>query len=501
MIPFILYLFLLLSLIYVNGFFHLFKDKTISKKTFAALFLLKTLAIPVFYYVYQHMYGGIEKFDSGKFYNDASVISHIANTDLPSYLQLLLGFQNDTPGTYDFLLVQNTLNWDNGEIKDFLYNDNRVLIRLHSLIHFISFDSIFVHALFSCFISFIGIYFLYKTVAEYFEGKEIWVLLILCLFPALWFYTGALLKEGLTLCVLGCTLYQIKQIILFKQYGKRIIVLMISLWICLLLKPYLLFFAVLCFSIFFLLQHSKKIQHKVLGFVVIMSAFVILLNTASVLLKHRSLMEAALVHQRIFAGVAKGGIFLFDDTKFIRLPYDSTFIKQVPGTVPLYSIQKNASYMYWMNGNSKDTLFCDSNKDTLQVYQLAYKLPVNHSNLAPVIYSGSAGQMLLNCFYYSLAYPFFFNAHNALQYLASLENLVICISLTMIALGMIRRKKEAFLPFCFLFFALSICLLIGIATPNSGAIFRYRSPVMIFILLAALYYFEAGKLKLFNRNT
>jgi hypothetical protein len=42
-------------------------------------------------------------------------------------------------------------------------------------------------------------------------------------------------------------------------------------------------------------------------------------------------------------------------------------------------------------------------------------------------------------------------------------------------------------------FALGLCLLIGLTTPNSGAIFRYRSPAVIFILLAALYYLPVSK--------
>jgi hypothetical protein len=498
-IAYCIYLILILYLIYSNGFFKLFDDAFVSKKSFAVLFLLKTLAIPVFYYVYEYVYGGIEKFDSGKFYNDAAVISHIARTDFPSYLKILFGLQNDTTGSYDFLLVQNTLNWDNGEIKDFLYNDNRVLIRVHSLVHFISFGSIFVHSLFSCFISFIGLFYVYKTFSEYFIGKEMPALLILCFFPALWFYTGALLKEGLSVFILGCGLFHIKQALLNKLSWRSVFLLAVLLWMSLLLKPYLLFLAALCFALFFSLKKSEKVKYKLLTFTLILFLFILVINGLSLLIKHRSLTEAALIHQRIFSGVAKGGIFVFDEKKFIRLPYDSALLKRVPQTFTIYTIKKDVAYMYWEKNVSSDTLYCVSNQDTLSRYQLAYKLPVNTSNLSPVVYSSNIAELIANCYYYSLFYPLFYNAHNSLQFLASFENIFICFSLFVILNGFIRCKKDLFLPFCFVLFALSICLLIGIATPNSGAIFRYRSPAVIFLLLAALYFIEESKMRFFKR--
>jgi hypothetical protein len=499
LIAYFAYLILLIYLIYSNRFLKFFNDPFISKKSLTGFFLLKTLAIPVFYYVYHYVYGGLEKFDSGKFYNDAAVISHIAKTDVPSYLKILFGLQNDTPGSYEFLLVQKTLNWDNGEIKDFLYNDNRVLIRVHSLVHFISFGSIFVHALFSCFISFIGLFYVYKTFSEYFIGKEMPALLILCFFPALWFYTGALLKEGLSVFILGCSLFHIKQALLYKSSWRTVFLLAVLLYTSLLLKPYLLILAALSFALFFLLKNSKKVKYKLLTYTLSLLALVLVINGLSLLIKHRSLTQAALIHQRIFSGVAKGGIFVFDKKKFIRLPYDSTLLKKVPLTHTIYTIKKDAAYMYWEKNVSSDTLHCVSNQDTLSRYQLAYKLPVNTSNLSPVVYSSNIAELIANCYYYSLFYPLFYNARNGLQLLASFENLFICFSLIIILIGFMRGKKDLFLPFCFVLLALSICLLIGIATPNSGAIFRYRSPAVIFLLLAALYFVEESKMRFFKQ--
>lgn len=481
-------------LIYRNNFFGLFKDKVINSKIFTILFLLKALAIPAFYLVYKKLYGGVEKFDAGKFYSDAIVLNNFAKHDLVGYLKVVFGLQDESPGTdfFDNYLV-NTTNWDNGRLKDFLYNDNRIVIRVHSLIHFIAFNSYYVHALFSCFISFIGITFIYKTVKEFFIGKEIYVLLILCLLPALWFYTGAVLKEGLAIFVLGCMLYQIKKLFSGQSTVLSICTLIFMLFISLLLKPYLLFFAAIYFTLFFVLYYSKKIKHKTVVLISSLILVFISLNSLSIAFKKRSLLEAAITHQRVFADASKGGIFLLDSVKFVRLEFDSTLVKKVVNKPEYFTIKKNAPYIYWEHTHQQDTLFNASNIDTATQYKLVYQLPKSGSNInldpnSTNIFSVSASYL-----YYSLFHPLFFNSKSMLQHLASLENLFIILSLLIVFYGIIRNKKDNFPAITFVVFTLLLCLLIGLTTPNSGAIFRYRSPAVVFLLMAALYYLPVAK--------
>src|SRR6185503_18610496 len=111
---------------------------------------------------------------------------------------------------------------------------------------FIAFGSWFVHALFSCVFSFIGIFMLYKCFKEFFSGKELPFFLILCFFPSLWLYTGAFLKEGLTVFFLGCLLYRIKRTIYGERSTIGILWFIFLLFISLVLKPYILFFAATC---------------------------------------------------------------------------------------------------------------------------------------------------------------------------------------------------------------------------------------------------------------
>ena len=498
-LPAILYLLLFLLLIYKTNFFGLFADDKITPGVLTLIFFIKSLAIPTFYIVYKNVYGGIEKFDAGIFYNDARAINNLAWINLGEYVKVVLGLQDDSPGSYFYTHgTINTLNWDNGKLKDFFYNDNRIVIRLHSILHFIAFGSYAVHALFTCFISYVGTFYLYKTFKEFFKENEIWLIFILCLFPTLWFYTGAVLKEGLVLFVLGCSIYQIKKITQKKFPIRALPGFVFLLFISLLLKPYLLCFALFCFSLFFFLQHSVKIKYKVICFFMVVAIVVISVNVCFIYFKNRGLKEMALAQQRIFSDASRGGIFLNNAVILVRLNDDTTLVFKKPGS-NTYTIKKNIPYIFWEHNHAGDTLFCRANQDTLAQYDLIYRVKKGGSNIDLAVYSNNNLSLVIPALHYSLFFPLFYNANGPLQAVASFENLLIIISLFILFYGLIVSKKDRLLPLTLIFFALSLCILIGITTPNSGAIFRYRSPVVIFILIAALYYSKPFKVNFIKR--
>ncbi|MBL7918881.1 MAG: hypothetical protein JNJ40_01125 [Bacteroidia bacterium] len=481
-------------MIYKNGVFGIFKDDVINSKTFSLLFLLKALAVPVFYLVYKKLYGGVEKFDAGKFYADAATINSYAYSEPFGYLKLLFGLQDESEGTNLYSnYITHTTQWDNGRLKEYFYNDNRIVIRVHSLLHFIAFNSYFVHALFSCSLSFIGITFLYKSVKDFFKSKELFVLLVLCSFPALWFYTGAVLKEGLVIFIFGGTLYLLKKLFSENRKWLVFILLLASFFISFLLKPYILLFAFFTFSIFFWIYYSKKIKLKCLAFLSVLVILITATNFLSVTFKHRSLLSAALKQQRMFADASKGGIFLMDRLKFVRLDFDSTLVKKVNNNDSIFTIKKDAPYIYWEHWHQQDTLFTTANTDTITQYKLVYQLPKSGSNINFDTHSENIFTISIYSLYYSMFYPLFFNSKSLLQHLASFENLLITISIVIFFIGLFQNKKDNFPAITFMVFALLLCLLIGLTTPNSGAIFRYRSPAVIFILLAALYYIPVIK--------
>lgn len=500
MLWYILYLVLYLFLIYKTGVFGLAGKDPLSPRVFSIVFFYKALAVPVFYLVYKKAYGGVEGFDAGKFYHDAAVISDYASSDLSGYLKLLFGLQDELPGSalYDHCLI-NTYNWDNGNLPDFFYNDNRIVIRLHSLFHFIAFNSYFVHALFNCLLGFTGIIALYKSLRGWFEGKEIWLLLILCFFPTLWFYSGAVLKEGIALFVMGNTAWQLKKLSLRQSTFPGLVFLTALLTFSVLLKPYLLIPSVISFFLLFFIQQLPFKQKTILFFSSLL-VLLVLVNGLTLLVKQKSLITIASDHQRLFADAAMGGIFLLDDTKFVRLEYDYKLVKKTEGKDSTYHIRSGVPFVYWEHSHQQDTLYTKYNTDTITAYKLVYDVPHSGSNIRHVNYGGNLLTAAGSYFYYSLFFPFFANAKGVLQWMASLENFAILISLILILWGLIRNKQPALPVVVWLSLALGLCLLIGATTPNSGAIFRYRSPVVVFILMSALYYRVSPKTSFQKRS-
>jgi len=483
-----------------NGFFGLFRDENITKKQYSIFFIGKILAVPVLLFVYDKTYGGISQWDAGKFHHDVVVISDLLDSDPALFFKMMFGLADEQRGSaYHTFVLEQTYNWHNGNLKDYFYNDNRVLIRLHVFLNFLAFDKYPVLALFSCFLSFIGLQYLYKSLKDWYSGKETALFFILCFFPALWFYTGGLLKEGPTMFILGAAVFCLKKITSNALSWRLGFLFGILLLFSILLKPYFLLLALLNFGLFFTLKNLTAIKRKTPIFLSLMFLAFILLNIISIGVIGKSLSEVAIRQNTLFTGISKGGIFLEDSMRFIRLRNDTNLVKRVTTNPEYFSIKKSVEFMYWKTGFKLDTLYCVANEDTLAQYELVCMIAESHSNVKT--YYNNDLQMLAASYYYTLFYPSIFNATGVLQWLAAFENLAIMVAILISLLGLFQRKKDKFLPVTFLFVTVAMCLLVGITSPNSGAIFRYRAPAMIFLLLAALYYLESGTIFGFKKKS
>lgn len=492
MIVFFIYILLFAGLFYFGTGRLFLRNFPLTKNQVVVLFLLKALAVPVFYTVYQKKYGGIENFDTGKYYHDVKVIAPTLRQDPSFFWRTSLGLQDDRPGSADYeKYLKHTLNWDNGTVKDYLYNDNRVVIRLHILLDVLSFKSYLAHALFNCLLSFVGILLLLQTFRKEFRNKEFLFLLVFCCFPALWFYTGALLKEGICVFLMG-TLASSLRAVLQEKKAKHLLVFLPSLFLACLLKSYLLLSFTLFTTLYFLFENFKTIQVRISIFFAGGILIALALNFLSLHFRHRSLTAAALEHQKRFEAVSHGGVFLTDGIRYLQLPADTSNIERRPEQTHKIHIKSGVSYMYWEPNRSADTLYQTAMEDSTW-YDLLYIIPPSGSNIQ--LNKSTFFWMAKDALYYSLFYPLFYNASNALQMLASLENLLIILSLFLILFLVKKQKDQYFFVLIFGCFVLFICLLVGLTAPNSGAIFRYRSEAVVFLPLLAIYLWPKNQSK------
>ncbi|MBK9285176.1 MAG: hypothetical protein IPM51_12820 [Sphingobacteriaceae bacterium] len=491
---FAIYFLLLLLIILRGSRITLFHDEIINRKNFTFFFILKVLAIPAFYFLFLKLYGGIEKFDAGKFFFDAKTIGNFAFQNFPEYVKTIFGLQDETEGGHFYkMIIEPTFNWENGAEKDFFYNDNRVVIRIHAIIHLIAFNSYFVHALWACFFSYIGSVLIYKSLKNFFPGKEKLFFVLICFFPSLWLYTGALLKEPWCVFFFGSIIYTTKQLTERGFSIKRILAFAFLLLVSIMLKPYILFFGLISFLLFYAIQTKVIAKWRIAVFTGAILVLALTANLTVLQIKKISLYDVAVGRLLRFDDVAKGGIFLTDTQQLIRVDYDWNLLSKDSLSKNHFKLKKGTPYVYWEFSHKNDTLRNYFNTNTTSSYSLAYVIPKAGSNIQ--VKQNNAAYTLLNSLYYTMAYPLFVNAKGAVQYLASFENLILLLSVLLIISGCLSSSKEKFPTYFFLFLSLSIFMLIGFTTPNSGAILRYRAPMAIFLLAGALYFVDFFKIK------
>lgn len=481
MIAYGIYLILFAALIYRNAFFGLFKDDAISKPFYTLAFLIKASAVPVFYWIYNRYYGGIQNLDAGKFFHDATVFNQLAYDNPVEFLKALFGLQTETPGSYCYEhLLLKTQQWDNGEIRSFLFNDNRVLIRIHGVLHFISFNSYFVHALFCSFYSLIGIHILYKALKPYFLKREKWLVLCFVFFPSLYLFTGALLKEGLTFLCIGFILFSWKKFSEVLSW-RWLLICSALLFIAIVLKPYILLPIWCFFGFYFLFPKRQSSLFFLLSFLTCFILGAIVLNLALTRFKGKSIAELFSSRQMQFSAVAQGGIFLANDSVFLRLENDTSLItKRNNGAENNILINKGAAFTYWKNNNNKDTLYCQSNTDTSTLYHEMFRIAPSRNNLPIPAINNSWKRFCLNspyALYYVCFHPLFFNAKGVLELIVSFENLVFILTCVLL-IFYFKKLPDRKLALTVIGTCLLLFVLIGYTSPNLGAIVRYRCLLM-----------------------
>ncbi len=490
MIVFTIYFLVICVLIYRTSLFGVFKDETLNPKFFLAAFLVKASALIAFYAVYTKLYGDIFYLDSGNFYRDSKVIHDIARSNFGEFLKLMFGLQDDSQGSYIFKnFLEPTTTWDKTAVG-FFYNDARPLLRFHALIHFISFGNYFVHALFSCLLSFIGINWTYKAFKNLFRDKEIYFFICWILFPGVWFWTAGLLKEGPALFLIGLLLVSSKRIILDKKYSaKNLLMFLVSLTMCFLYKQYLMIPLCVITLLFFSISRGSG---KAVGLKFLIAFFGILYigNFSMKLLFQKDIVTVLTERQRDFLDVSNGGIFMASPDRFVRVPYDYKLVRIDSSKKEIKaSIRFGVTYWYNEYAHIEDTIFVKSNLDTLSNYTLTYVIPKSYSTIQPPILNKtwtSFFKAIPFAIYITTAKPFFVDIRNAMDIFSSIENLIIILSLIgFIFYGVKNKFKDPWYVY-FIGITFTVLILIGITSPNLGAIERYRSLVIPFLMVTVL---------------
>lgn len=494
-----IYILVLCAIIHFSAFF---KESPFAIAKFRILnivFLLKVLAGFALTWVYTKYYTDRQSADIFKYYDDARIMfSAVQKHHYADYLKMIFGFSNDS-AYFDDNYYRQMNHWYRQ--YDFgTYNDNHTIIRFNALVMLFSFGSFHVHTVVMCFVSLCGLTALYKAFKAYVHGKEKTWFLAIFLAPSVIFWTSGVLKEGILIFALGFLMYSFINLVNRQRLVFNIVVLLISVYLLLINKNYLLLAVAPALSCFWLagkLKLKRPFWFYLAAYGLVFFG-ALLLNT---LFFDNNILQTLSQKHRDFIAVSKGGVFLQNGREFARIAPDKKIFLDTL-SAKNFKIKPGSQYMYWKNENLNDTIFIQNSADT-STYYLVWDLPLAGSAIATEPLQPSYGSLFKTApvaLYNSLCKPGFLTAKTVFEKIAALENVLVLLFLLACAVFSGPLAHRNLFAFCF-FLSLTVLLLIGFTTPVAGAIVRYKVPVLPFMLLAGILVLKPGRLPIFSPKT
>jgi hypothetical protein len=392
-------------------------------------FTLKFLASLLLVYIYSNFYTERSEADIFKYFDDSAVIFGALQENPFDFIKLMFGYGTDTEYFFDRYFIHMN-NWDRAYDSN-VYNDSHTIIKFNAFIRLFSMGVYEVHSLFFCMFSMIGTVAIYKTVQKYFENLKLILQFTLLYLPSLFIWTSGVLKEGILIMAIGLMFYAVHVILENKINKKALFLILLTLFLMMYLKFYVLL-AFIPSIIAFILAHYLSFKKASVYTIVVLLFSLLAFNT-----KH--------------------------------IPPHIDFVK-----VLVRKQQDFKRLAEWQNAGSE--------------FELT-SLEPHFWGVIKVVPEG-----LFNCF----TRPLPWNAKSMIYYPAIIENIFIFMLLMGCILALVNKeiyfKKNAYnlLLFCFIFTFL-LFIIIGITTPVSGALVRYKVPALPFLTLGLLYLLQNSK--------
>ncbi|MCW3070868.1 MAG: hypothetical protein JWO44_758 [Bacteroidetes bacterium] len=451
-----------------------FKLPFLSGKALAGLFVFKLLAALIAWLVFAYYYGIADFF---LYFKDSSALVH----------------NLFNPGQ------QQPLTW-NPLFNDSLWDGSIFMIGINGLLHLFSFGNYYVHAVFFCFFSFIGLTGLLKAFNKHFPGKRS-IVIALFFIPGIWFWGSAPVKESVVIGICGLlvwlTDFGLKKSYTKKEFFLTAFLLPLLAW----LKLYV-FCALLPVLLVNMIITSTSPGKTGLKYIGVFAGLLLFAVTAASVSPGYNVLRIISDRQAKAISEARGGVFLANEENFISVDYErrENILELQPDST--YKIKDGSSYLLWQQNNMADTSFIVNSKDTSAYTWLYSVVPAGSvrelKKLKPVPADYLAYAPF--AFFDTLMQPTFGKADSWLELAAFVENcwimLLIIVSLFFFDQRVLEKKEILF--FC-LFFSVMIFVLIGITTPAIGGMVRYKTIGLLFLTSACFLMLDEQKLKAFFR--
>jgi len=451
-----------------------------------ALFVIKFGAGLFFLYVYTYIYGGGElTADAGAFFRESKILHGVFEKSPSDYFRYI--FNIDLSPEFVDKHLRLTQHW-NGTQKPF-FNDSQNVLRVNSLLLFLSKGQVITHILFMCAFSFWGVFECFKWVKQYSKIKEKYVLMLLLLLPSLAFWSSSFIKEPLLILGFGLFLNGL----FYKKNSStvKIIKLLIGSLLVLSFKPYV-FVCLLPVLLFLMIQFVFKQKTIIFGLGAMALLFIVLLSVPTT---RNTIVNKISNQQRDFINVGLGGLHLFrNDTIYFFEGVERGKMKQEGNLVYLIKETEGALVVDKQNYGMETVKIPADPEPWFVLHQSegsASSFNTTRINGSFSTLITMVPEVLLNVMFR----PFPGDNGSWLIYLAMTENIVFAF-LFLGALFWFRRAlapTERSIIVALSLFTLCLYLIIGYTTPVTGAIVRYKIPGVLALMCILCIFFEPKK--------
>lgn len=486
---------MILFLIYcvAVGFCLYWFNKGSSKKYYLLAFLIKSIFIFLITYSSLKNFSFLHVPDEDNYFHDAILFHHLAIKYPIEYFKFWLDIEPDNKTIFNEFFT-TTDAWNKS--PEFFYNDNRWVVKVHSLLAFFSGGYLSVHRLFSAILFFIGLWWLVKyslqIIQFYYDKVQIsdtkrgQIFLIASLFPSIFFFTSFVLKESILFLLLGGILSIFCQWFILKNKSiLNLLIAIILIVISFLFRPVFLLPFTFLILLYFLFEIFWTKSGK-WAYVLSVLGLLILFSKIFQLFFHKSVVELVQYRQERFLDVSKGGVFLVNTKKFVRVPYDWNNLKfDSSQKNPVYYIKKDVPIMYWRLENLNDTII-EKNQDTTQSFHLLYY--IEKANKTYYISSINKEKSLLyniNAILQAMSIFFFYpeKIKSVMDIVVWIENILILLMLFFCINYFFSSSRIAIYFGFVILYAIFLIIIISLSAPNTGAIIRYRSFLYPFLFI------------------
>lgn len=492
---FFLSAFWLVFFLWLIGAARFFRNSGLSTRTLRILFGVKILFGFALYLIYAYYYPYRNNSDAFKYYDDAQVVYSALHDNPRDYFQIITGINGDSPHLDKYYVQMETWFQD----KTYrTFNDNHNIVRINAVVAIFSFGVYFVHILFFCFLSFCGLTALSRFIKHYSSHSIETVSLLTFLPLSVLFWSSAVLKESLVFFALGMFLFYFQKIL--NRFSILTLLLALFFMFTLALVKTYVFLSLVPAILFLILVEKSGTKKPILYFVIvtILSCSVVLFLFSRK--GPQSLLSTLSAKQKDFINLGKGGSYFINcysrDTIYVA-PDEELKIKTKDSI--RYALGAGATYHHWTYWKILDTVHVT--QDDTTCYQLygnfgktgsSFELTELQPNLGSFL--KLVPEALRNVFFR----PLVSEIRSPLIALSFAENLFYLLLMTFFLMKF-RQPGDQELTFIFfaILFTIPLATLIGIITPVTGAIVRYRVPFLPFLLCCFLLLSEPIKINRF----